>query len=206
MMQERGASDVLSSRSFAQWFGALGPPLAWGAHLVLGDLIFELGCAPGVGPKILGLPLETWAIIETLRHTGIRVEELLELTHLAVVSYKLADTGEVIPLLQIVPSKSNEERLLLINPELASVLATGGNLVFVPDARGVLRAYDAETGKELWSHNNGVGHNGGIISYSAGGKQYIAVPAGWAPTNTRPCTANPTRACRRTPARSSCSR
>ena len=24
-----------------------------------------------------------------------------------------------------------------------------------------------------------VGHNGGIISYSAGGKQYIAVPAGW---------------------------
>src|SRR5215211_459833 len=64
-------------------------------------------------------------------------------------------------------------------PPLASVLATAGNLVFVPDARGVLRAYDAETGKELWSHNNGVGHNGGIISYSAGGKQYIAVPAGW---------------------------
>ncbi len=51
--------------------------------------------------------------------------------------------------------------------------------MFVPDARGVLRAYNAETGKELWSHNNGVGHNGGIISYSAGGKQYIAVPAGW---------------------------
>jgi alcohol dehydrogenase (cytochrome c) len=64
-------------------------------------------------------------------------------------------------------------------PPLASVLSTGGNLVFVPDARGVLRAYHAETGKELWSHYNGVGHNGGIISYSAGGKQYIAVPAGW---------------------------
>ncbi|MFF9336728.1 hypothetical protein [Streptomyces albogriseolus] len=28
------------------------------------------------------------------------------------------------PLLQIVPSKSNEERLLLVSPELASVLAT----------------------------------------------------------------------------------
>jgi alcohol dehydrogenase (cytochrome c) len=64
-------------------------------------------------------------------------------------------------------------------PPLASVLSTGGNLVFVPDARGVLRAYNAETGQELWSHYNGVGHNGGIISYSAGGKQYIAVPAGW---------------------------
>jgi PQQ-dependent dehydrogenase (methanol/ethanol family) len=63
-------------------------------------------------------------------------------------------------------------------PPLASVLATGGNLVFVPDARGVLHAYNAETGQELWSHYNGVGHNGGIISYRAGGKQYIAVTAG----------------------------
>jgi Phage integrase family len=43
---------------------------------------------------------------------------------LALVSYRLADTGEVVPLLQIVPSKSNEERLLLVSPELASVLAT----------------------------------------------------------------------------------
>ena len=65
----------------------------------------------------------TWAIIETLRHTGIRVEELLEITHLALVSYRLPGTGELIPMLQIVPSKSNEERLLLVTPELASVLA-----------------------------------------------------------------------------------
>lgn len=65
-----------------------------------------------------------WAIIETLRHTGVRCEELLEITQLALVSYRLADTGETVPLLQIVPSKNNEERLLLVSPELASVLAT----------------------------------------------------------------------------------
>lgn len=65
-----------------------------------------------------------WAIIETLRHTGVRVEELLEITHLALVSYRLPDTGEILPLMQIVPSKSNEERLLLVTPELAHVLAT----------------------------------------------------------------------------------
>jgi outer membrane protein assembly factor BamB len=64
-------------------------------------------------------------------------------------------------------------------PPLASLLATAGNLVFVPDARGMLRAYDARTGKELWSHNNGVGHNGGIISYGVNGKQYVAVMTGW---------------------------
>jgi alcohol dehydrogenase (cytochrome c) len=64
-------------------------------------------------------------------------------------------------------------------PPLASLLSTKGNLVFVPDARGYLRALDASTGKELWSHNDGQGHNGGIISYMAKGKQYIAVATGW---------------------------
>lgn len=65
-----------------------------------------------------------WAVIETLRHTGVRIEELLEITHLGLVSYRLPDTGEIVPMLQVVPSKSNEERLLLVSPELASVLAT----------------------------------------------------------------------------------
>ena len=64
-------------------------------------------------------------------------------------------------------------------PPLASLLATGGNLLFVPDPRGRLRAYNAQTGQELWSHNNGVGHVGGIITYTARGKQYIAVATGW---------------------------
>jgi len=66
----------------------------------------------------------TWAVIETLRHTGVRIEELLEITQLAIVSYRLPKTGEVVPLLQIVPSKTDEERLLLVGPELASVLAS----------------------------------------------------------------------------------
>lgn len=63
----------------------------------------------------------SWAVIETLRHT-VRVEELLEITQLAIISYRLPATGETVPLLQVVPSKSNEERLL-VSPELASVLA-----------------------------------------------------------------------------------
>jgi hypothetical protein len=65
-----------------------------------------------------------WAIIETLRHTGVRREELLEITHLALVSYRLPEAGEIVPLLQILPSKVHEERLLLVTPELASVLAS----------------------------------------------------------------------------------
>lgn len=65
-----------------------------------------------------------WAIIETLRHTGVRIEELSEITHLALISYRIPKTGEIVPMLQIVPSKSDRERLLLVTPELASVLAT----------------------------------------------------------------------------------
>ncbi len=64
-------------------------------------------------------------------------------------------------------------------PPLASLLSTGGNLLFVPDPRGWLHAYDALTGKELWKHNNGQGHNGGIITYRAKGRQYVAVMTGW---------------------------
>ncbi|MFC8944097.1 tyrosine-type recombinase/integrase [Streptomyces rochei] len=94
-----------------------------------------------------------WAIIETLRHTGVRVEELLELTHLALVSYRLPDSGEVVPLLQIVPSKSNEERLLLVTPELASVLATVVCRIRGDDGRVPLAArydpHERETGPML---------------------------------------------------------
>ncbi|EXU65844.1 integrase [Streptomyces sp. PRh5] len=64
-----------------------------------------------------------WATIEILRHTGIRIEELRELGHHSVISYTLPTTGEVVPLLQIAPSKTDQERLLLITPELADVLS-----------------------------------------------------------------------------------
>jgi len=55
-----------------------------------------------------------WAIIEVLRLTGIRVEELTELSHHSLVQYRLPDTGQLIPLLQITPSKTDAERLLVI--------------------------------------------------------------------------------------------
>lgn len=64
-----------------------------------------------------------WAVVEVLRATGIRVEELLELSHHSLVQYRLPGTGELVPLLQIAPSKTDTERLLVVSPELADVLA-----------------------------------------------------------------------------------
>ena len=58
--------DHRSTRSLFLWVGLLGPPLVWGAHVVLGDGMFELGCTRAFGTKdILGIPLLTASIIET---------------------------------------------------------------------------------------------------------------------------------------------
>ena len=55
---------------------------------------------------------------------GVRIEELTELSHHSLIQYRLPASGELIPLLQITPSKTDTERLLVISPELADVLAT----------------------------------------------------------------------------------
>ena len=64
-----------------------------------------------------------WAAVEVLHLTGIRIEELAELSHHSFVQYRLPATGELVPLLQIAPSKTDTERLLVIAPELADVLS-----------------------------------------------------------------------------------
>ena len=64
----------------------------------------------------------SWATVEVLRASGIRIEEMLELTHHSFVAYTLPATGEVVPMLQVAPSKTDAERLLLVSPELAEVL------------------------------------------------------------------------------------
>jgi integrase len=65
----------------------------------------------------------SWAAIEVLRHTGCRLEELTELSHHSLVQYRLPATGELIPLLSIAPSKTDQERLLVIDPGLADALS-----------------------------------------------------------------------------------
>jgi alcohol dehydrogenase (cytochrome c) len=64
-------------------------------------------------------------------------------------------------------------------PGFACVLTTGGGLVFNGDPMGKLQAFDADTGKVLWSFNTGSGMRGGIVSYAVDGEQYILVPSGW---------------------------
>jgi hypothetical protein len=63
-----------------------------------------------------------WAVIEVLRHTGVRIEELLELSQLSIRQYQ-RPSGEVIALLVIAPSKTDRERVIPVSAELFHVLA-----------------------------------------------------------------------------------
>ncbi|MET8680058.1 site-specific integrase [Streptomyces sp. NPDC004647] len=91
-----------------------------------------------------------WAAIETLRHTGIRIEELQELGHHSIISYTLPTTGQVVPLLQIAPSKTDQERLLLVTPELADVLSTVVSRIRGTDGRvPVIPSYDGH--ERVWN-------------------------------------------------------
>jgi quinohemoprotein ethanol dehydrogenase len=59
------------------------------------------------------------------------------------------------------------------------VLATAGNLVFQGRADGVLAAYRATDGKQLWSFDAGTGIMAPPVTYQVGGVQYVSVLAGW---------------------------
>jgi hypothetical protein len=63
-----------------------------------------------------------WVAVEILRHSGIRVEELAELTHLSIRQYE-RPSGEVIALLVVAPSKSERERVIPMSAELFHAVA-----------------------------------------------------------------------------------
>jgi len=61
---------------------------------------------------------------------------------------------------------------------MTSVLTTAGGLVFVGDLDRYFKAFDVESGNLLWQARLGAPLHGFPITYSAGGKQYVAVPTG----------------------------
>ena len=64
-------------------------------------------------------------------------------------------------------------------PIVASLLSTAGDLVFVGTPNGEFIALDARTGRQLWQFRTGTGIHSNPVTYSVGGRQYVAVPTGW---------------------------
>jgi hypothetical protein len=61
---------------------------------------------------------------------------------------------------------------------VGGTLATAGGLVFTGEANGRFSAYDASTGKVLWTQQTGTGVGAPPMSYMANGRQFIAVATG----------------------------
>ena len=58
-------------------------------------------------------------------------------------------------------------------------IVTAGGLIFTAASwDGHLRAFEAETGKEIWSYELPAGGQATPMTYSLGGKQYLAIAAG----------------------------
>jgi quinoprotein glucose dehydrogenase len=62
---------------------------------------------------------------------------------------------------------------------LGGPMVTAGGIVFTAAAMdGFLRAFDSETGKEIWKYQLPAGGQATPMTYSIGGKQYVVIAAG----------------------------
>ena len=63
-------------------------------------------------------------------------------------------------------------------PYLTAALSTGGGIVFIGDLDRNFRALDVKTGEELWKVRLETSVQGFPVSFTANGKQYVAVTTG----------------------------
>ena len=66
-------------------------------------------------------------------------------------------------------------------PLVGGVLATAGGLLFSGESDGHVTAFAASDGKRLWSDNVASGVNAPPVTYTVGGRQFVAVAAGGNP-------------------------
>jgi quinoprotein glucose dehydrogenase len=62
-----------------------------------------------------------------------------------------------------------------------SIIVTESGLVFGAGRDNLIRAWDSDTGEQLWASRFGGNFTGSPAMYETGGKQYLLVPAAGAP-------------------------
>ena len=64
------------------------------------------------------------------------------------------------------------------HPILAGVTPTAGGVVFTADMGGILYALDASDGRVVWQFDSGQSAGGGVITYTANGRQLVGIASG----------------------------
>jgi alcohol dehydrogenase (cytochrome c) len=63
-------------------------------------------------------------------------------------------------------------------PATSGILTTAGGLAFFGDPAGMFTAVRDDTGEALWQYNVGTGIHGNPTTWTAGGRQYVAIVVG----------------------------
>jgi alcohol dehydrogenase (cytochrome c) len=69
-------------------------------------------------------------------------------------------------------------QIRIAKPMIGGALATAGGVVFTGTPDKEFLAFDAKSGKQLWSYRANGGVNAPPATYAVGGRQYVAVAAG----------------------------
>ena len=115
-------------------------------------------------------PSDSYDIRTEMRHVPGADPDTAPVGHIEAVS---ASTGETL--------WSYRQRAAIYG----SLLATGGNLIFSGDIVRRFRAFDAETGDVLWQTILNGPVSARPMTYSVGGRQYVAIGAGGVTQGTR---------------------
>ncbi len=71
-----------------------------------------------------------------------------------------------------------KQRIHIPYPDNSGALSTAGGLVFTAFSDGTIAAYDDATLTQLWKFNAGTGFMAPPMTFSVGGKQYVAILSG----------------------------
>ncbi len=65
------------------------------------------------------------------------------------------------------------------SPLWGGIMTTAGGLVFMGTPEGYFKAFNAQTGEELWKFQTGSGIVGSPITWEQDGEQYVTIVSGW---------------------------